>query len=309
MASPRACVVGLVQVERVDSGMVGLSSSRGGRPGLRGRDPLEVALGAAMLGSLWRQYQRLPVRPGPMTLGLVGTMVALHVFPEAAPPVGSVCLSSAVVWPLLVGVSARTGGSAWWGAVLSPLASLVGRPRGAWGRAEEVVRRLVGSALLHADPAHLYYNMAALLWKGTTLEAAMGTPRFATLVVYGVLASGVLAVALGRAAELAQVGTLPCTIGFSGVLYAMSVVMARSADARGVVRVGALGVTLPERYALWLDMALASLINPRISFLGHLGGAAAGALWCWASESAASWRRRRTPFPRGAAGRTTGRYP
>jgi hypothetical protein len=37
------------------------------------------------------------------------------------------------------------------------------------------VRRLLLSAFVQADEFHLYYNLASLLWVGTTLERVEGT--------------------------------------------------------------------------------------------------------------------------------------
>ena len=42
-------------------------------------------------------------------------------------------------------------------------------------------------AVLHVDDLHLYYNLASLLWKGTTLEESMGAERYGGFVLYGVL--------------------------------------------------------------------------------------------------------------------------
>ena len=104
--------------------------------------------------------------------------------------------------------------------------------------------------------------------------------RFGTFVAYAVIASGFLAVCLGRAAEELRIGYLPCSVGFSGVLYAMSIVLTNSADSRGYVYVEGVGIAVPRRWALYAEMVLGSLFSFRVSLLGHLGGVVAGRIWC-----------------------------
>ena len=247
------------------------------------RDPLQLAFLLLLLARLWEQYQRLPVKPGPITTALVLVMVVMHLVPELAPPVRSVCISSSM-WHLLV----PDAGWATW---------LLGR-RSLQERATEAAKRLVFSSLLHVDDLHLYYNLASLLWKGTTLEESMGAERYGGFVLYGVLASGALAVGLGRAAEALQLGTLHCAIGFSGVLYAMSALMALTDSPDRPAHVH--GIPVRRRHAVWVEVVVSSLLHQHVSFLGHLGGAAAGALWHLAPSAAASARNLHLPRGRAA---------
>lgn len=237
----------------------------------RDRDPLQLAFLLLLLSRLWQQYQRLPIRPGPITSALVLVMIALHLVPGLSPPLQAVCISSSHMWRLFQPSS--TGGiAAWLFVQRSPLA-----------RASEGTQRLVVSTLLHVDDLHLYYNMASLLWKGGVLEDAMGVERFCGFVAYAALVSGALAVSFGWAAETLQLGTLHCAVGFSGVLYAMSALLALHDSPDRPVRV--LGIPVRRRYAVWVEVVVASLLHSHVSFLGHLAGAAAGALWALAPGS------------------------
>ena len=222
----------------------------------RDRDPLQLAFLLLLLSRLWQQYQRLPIRPGPITSALVLVMIALHLVPGLSPPLQAVCISSRHKWRLFKSIFVQ---------------------RSAWACASEGTQRLVVSTLLHVDDLHLYYNMASLLWKGGVLEDAMGLEHFCGFVAYAALVSGALAVSFGWAAETLQLGTLHCAVGFSGVLYAMSALLALHDSPDRPVRV--LGIPVRRRYAVWVEVVVASLLHSHVSFLGHLAGAAAGALW------------------------------
>lgn len=250
---------------------------------------MQLAFLLLLLSRLWQQYQRLPIRPGPITSALVLVMIALHVVPGLSPPLQAVCLSSSHMWRLLQPSSA--GGISAWLFV----------QRSLWDRASEGMQRLVVSTLLHVDDLHLYYNMASLLLKGGVLENAMGIESFCGFVAYAALVSGGIAVSFGWAAETLQLGTLHCAVGFSGVLYAMSALLALHDSPDRPVSV--LGIPVRRQHAVWVEVVVASLLHSHVSFLGHLAGAAAGALWALAPGSrlaaAVSAARAQSPASRG----------
>lgn len=63
--------------------------------------------------------------------------------------------------------------------------------------------------------------------------------------------------------------------GFSGVLFAMKVVLnSRSDDYTNVY-----GVLVPSRYAAWAELILIQMFVPDVSFLGHLSGILAGLVY------------------------------
>lgn len=63
-------------------------------------------------------------------------------------------------------------------------------------------------------------------------------------------------------------------VGFSGVLFAMKVVLNSQSDYTYVN-----GLMVPARYAAWVELILIQMLVPGVSFLGHLGGILAGVLY------------------------------
>ena len=163
--------------------------------------------------------------------------------------------------------------------------------------------RLLWFPWLHADDVHLYYNMASLIWKGRVLEAKLKSRGFLFLVAELCVTSALLH--LAAAVLLAQLGSTSfmheCTVGFSGVLFGLKVLIARLpgpgyTDIAGVrlptkVRPGmtrtggadsAVKPNPPERparnvqYAAWGELLLCFVLIPDSSLLGHLCGILAG---------------------------------
>lgn len=65
-------------------------------------------------------------------------------------------------------------------------------------------------------------------------------------------------------------------VGFSGVLFAMKVVLNSQSENYTAVH----GILIvPSRYAAWAELILIQLLVPGVSFLGHLGGILAGILY------------------------------
>lgn len=81
-------------------------------------------------------------------------------------------------------------------------------------------RRLIFSALFHANDIHLYYNMASFLYKGRLLERKFRSVYFLyLLVVFTVLTSFTylgLNMALEKVLDDSSYG-LVCAVGFSGI--------------------------------------------------------------------------------------------
>jgi hypothetical protein len=54
------------------------------------------------------------------------------------------------------------------------------------------------------------------------------------------------------------------------------------------------GVSIPTRYAAWIECVMISVLNSNISFIGHLSGIIAGALYPYISKSTSiftSWMK------------------
>lgn len=87
---------------------------------------------------------------------------------------------------------------------------------------------------------HLYYNMASLLLKGVKLELTMGTHAFAGLLVYSFLASQLMMVLAAWILLVVFDAPSPmqtCTVGFSGVLFALKYVLSRRFPGTHKVRI------------------------------------------------------------------------
>ncbi|KAI9195455.1 hypothetical protein LWI28_014989 [Acer negundo] len=142
------------------------------------------------------------------------------------------------------------------------------------------LKRLFLSPLYHVGESHLVYNMMSLLWKGIQLETSMGSAEFASMVV------ALLGMSQGMTLLLAKSLLLffdykrayysEYAVGFSGVLFAMKVVLNNS-QMENYTNVH--GLIVPSRYAAWAELILIQMFVPGVSFLGHLGGILAGILY------------------------------
>lgn len=63
-------------------------------------------------------------------------------------------------------------------------------------------------------------------------------------------------------------------VGFSGVLFAMKVVLNSQIDYSNIH-----GLIIPSRLAAWAELILIQMFVPDVSFIGHLGGILAGILY------------------------------
>lgn len=130
------------------------------------------------------------------------------------------------------------------------------------GVADGAVWQLITSQFLHVEIWHIVSNMLALFILGPQLEAALGRTRF--LLVY--LLSGLS----GSVAVLWLSGSSGLTLGASGAIYGLFgayAVIAHKvrADLRSIATL--LAVNLFITFAI-----------PNISWQGHLGGIAGGAV-------------------------------
>lgn len=141
------------------------------------------------------------------------------------------------------------------------------------------LKRFFLSPFYHVGESHLVYNMMSLLWKGIQLENSMGSVEFTSMI------AALLAMSQGITLLLAKSLLLffdydrafysEYAVGFSGVLFAMKVILNSRSDSFTQVH----GLVVPARHAAWAELILVQLLVPGVSFLGHLGGILAGILY------------------------------
>ncbi|RXG72855.1 Rhomboid-related protein 4 [Armadillidium vulgare] len=87
-------------------------------------------------------------------------------------------------------------------------------------------RRLILSAIEHADDLHLYHNMVSLILKGRTLESRYGSLKFSVILLVFMISTSGMYLALSKALYMYfddYSYMKQCAIGFSGVLFALKV--------------------------------------------------------------------------------------
>nr|AIY60655.1 rhomboid protein Hedne_RBL14 [Hedera nepalensis] len=147
------------------------------------------------------------------------------------------------------------------------------------------LKRFFLSPFYHIGDSHLVYNMMSLLWKGIQLENSMGSVEFASMVAALLgLSQGItllLAKALLVFFDYERAYYQEYAVGFSGVLFAMKVVLNSQSDNYTQVY----GLIVPSRLAAWVELILIQMFVPGVSFLGHLGGILAGILYMHVKSS------------------------
>lgn len=125
------------------------------------------------------------------------------------------------------------------------------------------------------------YNMISLMWKGVQLEGMLGSKQFAVMVTVLLgLSHGLVVVASSLLARFTEsTGPLysECSVGFSGVLFALKVVLNWNSPSHTNVY----GVLVPSRYSAWVELAVIQMFVPGTSFLGHLCGILAGVIYMY----------------------------
>nr|XP_018632293.1 rhomboid-like protein 14, mitochondrial isoform X2 [Nicotiana tomentosiformis] len=118
-----------------------------------------------------------------------------------------------------------------------------------------------------------------LILKGIQLETSMGSAEFASTVAALVAMSQGITLLLAKSLLLFFDYERPYykeyAVGFSGVLFAMKVILNAQSDEYTYVH----GLLVPTRYAAWAELILIQMFVPGVSFLGHLGGILAGLLF------------------------------
>lgn len=115
---------------------------------------------------------------------------------------------------------------------------------------------------------------------GRQLETILGPVEMAVMVAVLTLLTSTLMVG-GAVVASTFLGyhsfMNECAVGFSGVLFALKVVLQRLSPSGGYVRL--MGFSVPVKYAFWAELVLIQLMVPQASFSGHLCGILAGGLY------------------------------
>ncbi|KAF6163459.1 hypothetical protein GIB67_029308 [Kingdonia uniflora] len=141
------------------------------------------------------------------------------------------------------------------------------------------LKRFLVSAFFHLDELHLGgNNMTSLLWKGFQLENSMGSAKFASMVATLLGMSHVTTLLLTKSLTFFNIREpyyLNTSVGFSGVLFAMEVVLNDPKNHNTSVE----GLVVPARHAAWAKLIILHILGPKAAFLGHLAGILAGILY------------------------------
>jgi rhomboid domain-containing protein 1 len=159
-----------------------------------------------------------------------------------------------------------------------------------WHRGVVDWRRIVFPAFIHGDNQHLYYNMISFAYKGIHLEPALGAVQYSVLIAFSLVVSHVLTVLISYTLY-AYVPSYPfgnsfstCTVGFSAVIFALKYIVNHSSPTYSIVQ----GMSVPTKYAAWLELVLIYFVVPNSSFVGHFSGIVAGVLWLHGGDAVRS---------------------
>ena len=148
-------------------------------------------------------------------------------------------------------------------AVLARSASRTGAFWAAWCARDlvEVAVRTFGSVFTHADDMHLYWNMGSLLVKGVLLEQRLGSEALAVFVAFSIVASSGIQLVVAPFLARAFGYDCGCAVGFSGVLFAMKVVLNYGDHAAGSNATSSVwGVRVASRHAHWLEILVSGIV-------------------------------------------------
>ena len=120
--------------------------------------------------------------------------------------------------------------------------------------------RTFGSVFTHADDMHLYWNMGSLLVKGVLLEHRLGSEALAVFVAFSIVASSGIQLVVAPFLARAFGYDCGCAVGFSGVLFAMKVVLNYGDHAAGSNATSSVwGVRVASRHAHWLEILVSGI--------------------------------------------------
>ncbi|KAH9576710.1 hypothetical protein CY35_01G177900 [Sphagnum magellanicum] len=142
------------------------------------------------------------------------------------------------------------------------------------------VYRPYSSVVFHGSILHLVFNMLALVPIGSGLERLLGSVRYLHVLFLLTTSNALIQVAIAYIA--AYIGTIQwypdllmeCSIGFSGVIFAMIVIETSLSTSQTRSIFGFF--TVNAKWYPWVLLVLFQLLMPRVSLLGHLSGILSG---------------------------------
>lgn len=141
------------------------------------------------------------------------------------------------------------------------------------------VYRIYTSVVFHGSVLHVMFNMMALVPIGSGLERIMGSVRYLHVTLLLATCNAVLHLLIAYLAAHNPLHPYPffmdeCTIGFSGIIFAM-IVMETSLNGNQSRSVFGL-FNVPGKWYAWILLILFQLLMPNVSLLGHLCGILSG---------------------------------
>nr|AIY60753.1 rhomboid protein Ginbi_RBL15 [Ginkgo biloba] len=141
------------------------------------------------------------------------------------------------------------------------------------------VYRIYTSVLFHGSVLHVMFNMLALVPIGSGLERIMGSIRYLHVTLLLATSNAVLHLLIAYLTAHNPLHSYPyfmkeCTIGFSGIIFAM-IVMETSLNGNQSRSVFGL-FNVPGKWYAWILLVLFQLLMPHVSLIGHLCGILSG---------------------------------
>lgn len=199
----------------------------------------------------------LRFRPGRLRTVKASTWVGNYV--RSAPATTVIIAICVVAW-VVTAIQSHSIGASFFGSSLADAWTL-------WGPyVEQDAWRLTSvltSQFMHMTFSHLFVNMLMLLFVGREVERYLGTPVFIGAYIAGGIASS---------GAILTMSFTSATIGASGALYSLLVLLIAVYRARGLsLKAPLIFIAINVAYTLFGSMGV-----EEISLWGHLGGLIGG---------------------------------
>jgi membrane associated rhomboid family serine protease len=139
--------------------------------------------------------------------------------------------------------------------------------------------RLLSTAFFHLSLMHIAFNCMTLHTVGSAIELRVGTISFTICTIVLIPCCGLMNVASSIAFNFLgfDQGMKECASGFSGVLFAYVTIQAFHPASSAYSVYGLFSV--PAKFYPMVMLIITQMLLPQSSFVGHLGGIAAGCVF------------------------------